>query len=391
MYDMNDRKLRFIVDGLNGTTNGVPREDGFDITVASEIMAILCLADSLADLKRRLARIVVAYTFEQEPVTAADLKAEGAMTALLKDALNPNLIQTLEGTPALVHGGPFANIAHGCNSVLATRLALELSDYVVTEAGFGADLGAEKFIDIKCRSAKLKPDAVVLVGTIRALKMHGGVTREKLGEENLEALTAGLPNLLRHVENVKNVFNLPVVVAINRFSADTEREIELVRSKCAELGVKAVLTNVWAEGGLGGVELAEEIVRLTSEQSDFCFAYELDATIEEKLQTIAKRVYRADGVELTGNARKQLAQLNSLGFDKLPICMAKTQYSFSDDPSLLGAPDNFVITVRNLKVSAGAGFIVALTGEVMTMPGLPRVPSAESIDVDADGKISGLF
>ncbi|HZW97284.1 MAG TPA: formate--tetrahydrofolate ligase [Bacillota bacterium] len=391
VVDMNDRQLRFIVDGLNGVSNGVPREDGFDITVASEIMAILCLADSLQDLKKRLASIVVAYTFDNKPVTAADLKAEGAMTALLKDAMNPNLVQTLEGTPAVVHGGPFANIAHGCNSVLATKFALEYADYVITEAGFGADLGAEKFLDIKCRVAGLKPDAVVIVGTIRALKMHGGVKKDKLKEEDLEALSKGIENLIQHVDNMKNVFGLPVVVAINRFTADTEREISLVQEKCSELDVNVALTDVWGQGGAGGIELAEQIIELCEEESNFTFAYELDSSIEDKLNDIAKRVYRADGVDLTPNARKQLAQLNELGFDRLPICMAKTQYSFSDDPALLGAPKNFTITVRNLKISAGAGFIVALTGEVMTMPGLPKIPSAESIDVADDGKISGLF
>lgn len=391
VVDMNDRQLRFIVDGLNGVSNGVPREDGFDITVASEIMAILCLADSLQDLKKRLASIVVAYTFDNKPVTAADLKAEGAMTALLKDAMNPNLVQTLEGTPAVVHGGPFANIAHGCNSVLATKFALEYADYVITEAGFGADLGAEKFLDIKCRVAGLKPDAVVIVGTIRALKMHGGVKKDKLKEEDLEALSKGIENLIQHVDNMKNVFGLPVVVAINRFTADTEREILLVQEKCTELDVNVALTDVWGQGGAGGIELAGQIIELCEEESNFTFAYDLDSPIEDKLNDIAKRVYRADGVDLTPNARKQLAQLNELGFDRLPICMAKTQYSFSDDPVLLGAPKNFTITVRNLKISAGAGFIVALTGEVMTMPGLPKIPSAESIDVADDGKISGLF
>ena len=391
VVDMNDRQLRFIVDGLNGTANGVPREDGFEITVASEVMAILCLADSLADLKQRLSRIVVAYTYDEKPVTAADLKAEGAMAVLLKEALNPNLVQTLEGTPALVHGGPFANIAHGCNSVLATKLAVDYADYVVTEAGFGADLGAEKFLDIKCRSAGLKPDAVVLVGTIRALKMHGGVEKDKLNTENLSALEAGMPNLLRHIDNIKNVFRLPVVVAINRFAADTEREIELVRSKCSEHGVGVALCEVWAQGGAGGIDLADEVMRLTETESDFSYAYDLDLPIETKLETIARRIYRADGVELTPNAKKQLQQLKALGFDRLPICMAKTQYSFSDDPKLLGAPEKFVVTVRNLKVSAGAGFIVALTGEVMTMPGLPRIPAAEKIDITPEGKISGLF
>ncbi len=391
VVDMNDRQLRFIVGGLNGVTNGVPREDGFDITVASEVMAILCLADSLADLKKRLADIVVAYTFDNQPVTAADLKAEGAMTALLKDALNPNLVQTLEGTPAVVHGGPFANIAHGCNSVVATKFALDYADYVVTEAGFGADLGAEKFLDIKCRTANLKPDAVVLVATIRALKMHGGVKKEDLAAENLTALEEGSINLLQHADNIQNVFGLPVVVALNRFHADTEKEIELIKNKCQQADIAVALCDVWAKGGAGGLELAQEIIRLVEEEANFTFAYELDDTIENKLNAIARKIYRADRVELTPNARKQMLQLNELGFDRLPICMAKTQYSFSDDPSLLGAPRDFAITVRNLKISAGAGFIVALTGEVMTMPGLPKRPSAESIDVSLDGKISGLF
>ena len=390
--DMNDRQLRNIVCGLGGRMQGVPREDGFDITVASEIMAVLCLASDIPDLKARLGRIVVAYTFDGKPVTASDLKAEGAMTALLKDALKPNLVQTLEGTPAFIHGGPFANIAHGCNSVMATRMAMRLGDYAITEAGFGADLGAEKFLDIKCRLAGLTPSAVVVVATVRALKNHGGVAKAELNEENLEALEKGLPNLLRHVDNIKNVYGLPCVVAINAFPTDTEAELALVEEKCRELGVNVALSEVWAKGGEGGVALAEEVVRLCEEESgDFRFAYEDDASIEEKLNCIACRVYHADGVELTTGARKQMKELEALGFGKLPICMAKTQYSFSDDPTKLGAPEGFTITVRNIKVSAGAGFLVALTGEIMTMPGLPKVPSAEKIDVDETGKITGLF
>ena len=389
--DMNDRQLRNIVCGLGGRMQGVPREDGFDITVASEIMAVLCLACDIPDLKARLGRIVVAYTFDGKPVTAADLKAEGAMTALLKDALKPNLVQTLEGTPAFIHGGPFANIAHGCNSVMATRMAMRLGDYAITEAGFGADLGAEKFLDIKCRLAGLTPSAVVVVATVRALKNHGGVAKADLNEENLAALEKGLPNLLRHVDNIKNVYGLPCVVAINAFPTDTAAELALVEEKCRELGVNVALSEVWAKGGEGGVALAEEVVRLCEEESDFRFAYEDDASIEEKLNCIACRVYHADGVELTAGARKQMKELEALGFDKIPICMAKTQYSFSDDPTKLGAPEGFTITVRNIKVSAGAGFLVALTGEIMTMPGLPKVPSAEKIDVDETGKITGLF
>ena len=391
--DMNDRQLRSIVNGLGGRTDGVPREDGYDITVASEIMAILCLASDIIDLKERLGRIIVGYTRDEKPITAADLKAQGAMAALLKDAIKPNLVQTLEHTPAFVHGGPFANIAHGCNSVIATKLALKLADYVVTEAGFGADLGAEKFLDIKCRMAGLKPDAVVIVATVRALKMHGGVPKTELGKENLEALEKGLPNLLRHVENITKVFKLPAVVAINAFPQDTKAELELVEKRCNELGVNVALSEVWAKGGEGGKALAQEVVRLCEQGSnkDFTYAYDLDMSIEEKIEAIAKKIYRASAVEFVGNAPKQLKTLTDLGFDKVPICMAKTQYSFSDDPTKLGAPENFKVTIRNLKISAGAGFIVALTGEIMTMPGLPKVPAAEKIDVDASGRISGLF
>ena len=389
--DMNDRQLRHIVNGLGGKAQGVPREDGFDITVASEIMAVLCLSSDITDLKERLARMIVAYTFDGKPVTAADLKAHGAMAALLKDALKPNLVQTLEGTPAFIHGGPFANIAHGCNSIMATRTALKMGDYVVTEAGFAADLGAEKFLDIKCRMAGLKPSAVVIVATVRALKYHGGVAKADLNNENLEALEKGLPNLLQHVNNVKTVFGLPCVVAINAFPTDTKAELDLVEAKCNELGVNVALSEVWAKGGEGGKALATEVVRLCEEPNNFDFTYPLDMSIEEKLETICKRIYHADGVVLTANAKKQAAQLTELGFDKLPICMAKTQYSFSDNAALLGAPKGFTVTVRNLKVSAGAGFIVALTGDIMTMPGLPKVPSAEKIDVDESGKISGLF
>ena len=389
--DMNDRQLRHIVNGLGGKAQGVPREDGFDITVASEIMAVLCLSSDITDLKERLARMIVAYTFDGKPVTAADLKAHGAMAALLKDALKPNLVQTLEHTPAFIHGGPFANIAHGCNSIMATRTALKMGDYVVTEAGFAADLGAEKFLDIKCRMAGLKPSAVVIVATVRALKYHGGVAKADLNNENLEALEKGLPNLLQHVDNVKNVFGLPCVVAINAFPTDTKAELDLVEAKCNELGVNVALSEVWAKGGEGGKALATEVVRLCDEPNNFDFTYPLDMSIEEKLETICKRIYHADGVVLTANAKKQAAQLTELGFDKLPICMAKTQYSFSDNAALLGAPKGFTVTVRNLKVSAGAGFIVALTGDIMTMPGLPKVPAAERIDVDATGKISGLF
>ena len=389
--DMNDRQLRNIVCGLGGRMQGVPREDGFDITVASEVMAVLCLASSIPDLKQRLGRMVVAYTFDGKPVTAADLKADGAMTALLKDALKPNLVQTLEGTPALVHGGPFANIAHGCNSAMATKMALKLADYTVTEAGFGADLGAEKFLDIKCRLAGLKPDAVVIVATVRALKNHGGVPKAELNAENLEALEKGIPNLLQHVENIKNVYGLPCVVAINAFPTDTAAELKLVEDKCRELGVNVALSEVWAKGGEGGKALAEEVIRLCDAPNSFTFAYDETASIEEKLADICKKIYHADGVVLTSGAKKQLTELKALSFDKLPICMAKTQYSFSDDQTLLGAPKGFTITVRNLKVAAGAGFLVALTGDIMTMPGLPKVPSAEKIDVDENGKITGLF
>ena len=389
--DMNDRQLRNIVDGLGGRLNGVPREDGFDITVASEIMAVFCLATDIMDLKARLARIIVGYTYDGRPVTAHDIKAEGAMTALLKDAIKPNLVQTLEHTPAFVHGGPFANIAHGCNSITATRMALKLGDYCVTEAGFAADLGAEKFLDIKCRMAGLKPDAVVIVATVRALKYHGGVAKADLNNENLEALEKGLPNLLQHVGNIKDVYGLPCVVAINAFPTDTKAELDMVEAKCRELGVNVALSEVWAKGGEGGKVLAEEVVRLCEEKNDFRFSYELDQTIEEKLNAIATKIYHADGVDLTPAARKQMAQLTELGFGNVPICVAKTQYSFSDDAKLLGAPKNFRITVRNLKISAGAGFIVALTGDIMTMPGLPKVPAAEKIDVDETGRISGLF
>ena len=389
--DMNDRQLRNVIDGLGGRMQGVPREDGFDITVASEIMAVLCLASDIPDLKARLARIVVAYTYDGKPVTAADLKAQGAMAALLKDALKPNLVQTLEGTPAFIHGGPFANIAHGCNSVMATRIAMKLGDYAVTEAGFGADLGAEKFLDIKCRLAGLTPSAVVVVATVRALKNHGGVPKAELNNENLEALEKGLPNLLQHVSNITNVYKLPCVVAINAFPTDTAAELKLVEDKCRELGVNVALSEVWAKGGEGGKALAEEVLRLCEQPNDFTFAYDVNDSIEKKLNDIAKNVYHADGVALTANARKQMAELEALGFDKLPICMAKTQYSFSDDPALLGAPSGFTVTVRNLKVSAGAGFLVALTGDIMTMPGLPKVPAAEKIDVDENGKITGLF
>lgn len=389
--DMNDRQLRNIVDGLGGRTNGTPREDGYDITVASEVMAILCMSSDIDDLKARIARIVIGYTYDEKPVTAGDLKAQGAMAALLKDALKPNLVQTLEHTPAFVHGGPFANIAHGCNSVMATKMALNLADYVVTEAGFGADLGAEKFLDIKCRTAGLQPSAVVIVATVRALKNHGGVAKADLNNENLEALEAGLPNLLQHVENITKVFKLPCVVAINAFPTDTKAELDLVEKKCKEYGVNVALSEVWAKGGEGGVALAEEVLRLCEQPNEFSYSYELDASIEEKINAIATKIYRADGVNYTANAKKQIAQLTALGFDKLPICMAKTQYSFSDDQNLKGAPKDFTITVRNVKVSAGAGFLVALTGEIMTMPGLGKTPSAEKIDVDSTGKISGLF
>ena len=389
--DMNDRQLRNVVDGLGGRMQGVPREDGFDITVASEVMAVLCLASSITDLKERLARIIVGYTYDDKPVTAGDLKAAGAMAALLKDALKPNLVQTLEGTPAFIHGGPFANIAHGCNSVMATRMALKLGDYAITEAGFGADLGAEKFLDIKCRMAGLTPDAVVVVATVRALKHHGGVAKTELNNENLEALEKGLPNLLRHVENITQVYGLPCVVAINAFPTDTKAELDLVERKCNELGVNVALSEVWAKGGEGGIALAEEVIRLCESENHVRFAYDTDTTIEEKLDAIVKKVYHGDGVALTANAKKQIRQLTDLGYGSLPICMAKTQYSFSDDQTLLGAPDGFTVTVRNVKVSAGAGFLVALTGDIMTMPGLPKVPAAEKIDVDENGKITGLF
>ena len=389
--DMNDRQLRFVVDGLGGKANGVPREDGYDITVASEIMAVFCLANGIKDLKERLSRIVVAYTYDDKPVTAGDIKAVGAMAALLKDALKPNLVQTLEGTPTFVHGGPFANIAHGCNSVTATKMALKLGDYVVTEAGFGADLGAEKFLDIKCRMANLKPRAVVVVATVRALKMHGGMAKTELNNENLVALEKGIPNLLRHVSNITNVYKLPCVVAVNRFPTDTDAEINLVIEKCKELGVNVRLSTVWADGGNGGIELAKEVVELCERKNDFTFSYELDKPIEEKIEAIVKKIYGGDGVIFTPNAKAQIKKLNEIGFGNLPICMAKTQYSFSDNPALLGAPTGFMVTVRNIKVSAGAGFIVALTGDIMTMPGLPKVPAAEKIDVDENGKISGLF
>ncbi len=389
--DMNDRQLRFIKIGLGGEKNGTPRDDGYDITVASEIMAVFCLASSITDLKERLSRIVVAYTRDDKPVTAGQLGAVGAMTALLKDALKPNLVQTLEGTPAFVHGGPFANIAHGCNSVIATRMAMKLADYAVTEAGFGADLGAEKFLDIKCRMADLKPDAVVVVATVRALKLHGGVAKTELGTENLEALERGLPNLLRHVSNVKNVYRLPCVVAVNRFPTDTDAEIDLVIEKCRELGVNVRLSTVWAEGGKGGIELAEEVVRLCESKNDFTFSYELGTTVEEKIDAIVRKVYGGDGVVFTDEAQAEIDRLTALGYGDMPVCMAKTQYSFSDDATKLGAPDGFTVTVRKIKVSAGAGFIVALTGNIMTMPGLPKVPAAERIDVDENGKISGLF
>lgn len=390
--DMNDRQLRFIVDGLGGKANGTPREDGFDITVASEIMAVLCLASSIADLKARLARIIVGYTYDDKPVTAGDLNAQGAMTALLKDALKPNLVQTLEGTPAFVHGGPFANIAHGCNSVMATRMALKLGDYTVTEAGFGADLGAEKFLDIKCRMAGLTPDAVVVVATVRALKMHGGLNKKELGTEDLAALEKGVPNLLRHVSNIKNVYKLPCVVAVNRFPTDTDKEIDFIIRKCRELGVNTVLSTVWAEGGKGGEELAREVVRLCEEEKgDFSFSYSDEMSLKEKINAVVTRIYGGDGVSFMPAAEKQLAQLEALGFGSCPVCIAKTQYSFSDDPAKLGAPENFTVTVKNVKVSAGAGFVVVLTGDIMTMPGLPKVPAAEKIDVDENGKIVGLF
>ena len=389
--DMNDRQLRFVIDGLGGSANGKPREDGYDITVASEIMAVLCLSSSISDLRERLARIIIGYNFKGEPVTARDLKAEGAMTALLRDALSPNLVQTLEATPALVHGGPFANIAHGCNSVLATRMAMKLGDYAVTEAGFGADLGAEKFLDIKCRAAGLTPSAVVVVATVRALKMHGGLEKTELATENLEALEKGIPNLLRHVSNIRDVYQLPSVVAVNRVPTDTDAELNLIIEKCRELGVNVALSTVWAEGGKGGEELAKEVVRLCELPNNFSFAYDDEDSLEEKITKIVTRVYRGKGIAIEPAAKKQIATLKALGLDKFPVCMAKTQYSFSDDQKLLGAPEGFTVTVRNVKISAGAGFIVVLTGNIMTMPGLPKVPAAERIDVADDGRIVGLF
>ena len=390
--DMNDRQLRFVTDGLGGRVNGVPREDGYDITVASEIMAVLCLSSSISDLKERLSRIIVGYTYDEKPVTAGELKAAGAMAALLKDAMKPNLVQTLEGTPAFVHGGPFANIAHGCNSVIATKTALKMGDYAITEAGFGADLGAEKFLDIKCRMAGLTPAAVVVVATVRALKMHGGLAKSELGAENLEALERGIPNLLRHVSNIKNVYKLPSVVAVNRFPTDTDAEINFIIEKCRELGVNVVLSTVWAEGGRGGEALAKEVIRLCEEEKgDFTFAYELCGTIEDKIEALVKKIYGGDGITVLPAAKKQIDALTALGFDKLPICVAKTQYSFSDDQTKLGAPDGFTVTIKNVRVSAGTGFVVVLTGDIMTMPGLPKIPAAEKIDVDENGKITGLF
>lgn len=389
--DMNDRQLRFVVDGLGGKTNGIPREDGYDITVASEIMAVFCLANDMRDLKERLGRIVVGYTYDDKPVTARDLKAVGAMAALLKDAIKPNLVQTLGGTPAFVHGGPFANIAHGCNSVIATRMALKAADYAITEAGFGADLGAEKFLDIKCRAAGLKPDAVVLVATVRALKMHGGALKNELADENLDALEKGLPNLMRHLDNITNVYRLPCVVAINRFPTDTDAEIDMVIEKCKSAGVNVKLSTVWADGGKGGTELAKEVVRLCEKENDFEFAYSLEGDIANRIETLVKKIYRGKGINISSAAEKQIAALEKQGYGNLPVCIAKTQYSFSDDPSLICAPENFIVNIKNVKVSAGAGFIVALTGDIMTMPGLPKVPAAENIDVDENGKISGLF
>lgn len=389
--DMNDRQLRFITDGQGGKFNGVERTDGYDITVASEVMAVLCLATSITDLKNRLGKIIVGYTYDDQPVTAHDLKAEGAMAALLKDAIKPNLVQTLEGTPALVHGGPFANIAHGCNSVVATKLAMKLADYTVTEAGFGADLGAEKFLDIKCRLLNKHPNAVVVVATIRALKMHGGLAKDELATQNLDALEKGLPNLLRHVSNIKNVYHLPTVVAVNRFSTDTDQEVELVINKCKELGVNVVLSTVWEKGGLGGIELAKEVVRLCEEKSDFSYSYSLDETIEEKILDVVKKIYGGANIKILKKAKEQIERLANQRFDKLPICIAKTQYSFTDDATIIGAPTDFTVTIRDVKISAGAGFIVVLTGKIMTMPGLPKVPAAEGIDVDENGKIHGLF
>ena len=390
--DMNDRQLRFVVDGLGGKVNGVPREDGFDITVASEIMAVLCLSNSISDLKDRLSRIIVGYTYDDKPVTAGELKAAGAMAALLKDAIKPNLVQTLEGTPAFVHGGPFANIAHGCNSVTATKMALKTADYAITEAGFGADLGAEKFLDIKCRAAGLTPSAVVVVATVRALKMHGGLDKKSLDTENLTALEKGIPNLLRHVSNIKNVYKLPCVVAVNRFPTDTDNEIGFIIEKCKKLGVNVVLSTVWADGGKGGEELAKEVVRLCEEEKgDFTYSYSLDGTIEDKIEAVVQKVYGGNGITVLPAAKKQIERLSGLGFSNLPVCIAKTQYSFSDNPALLGAPEDFTVTVKNVKISAGAGFIVVLTGDIMTMPGLPKSPAAERIDIDENGKITGLF
>ena len=390
--DMNDRQLRFVTDGLGGRVNGTPREDGFDITVASEIMAVFCLANSISDLKEKLARIVIGYTYDEKPVTAGDIGAVGAMTALLKDALKPNLVQTLEGTPAFVHGGPFANIAHGCNSIIATKMAMKLADYAITEAGFGADLGAEKFLDIKCRIGGLTPSAVVIVATVRALKMHGGMAKNELGNENLQALADGIPNLLRHVSNIKNVYKLPSVVAVNRFPTDTDAEIELIINECKKLGVNVVLSTVWAEGGKGGEALAREVVRLCEEEKgDFSYCYDTELSIVEKIEAIVKRVYGGNGITVLPSAMKQIATLEKYGYDKLPVCMAKTQYSFSDDMTKLGAPEGFTVTIKNVKVSAGAGFIVVLTGDIMTMPGLPKLPAALKIDVDESGKITGLF
>lgn len=389
--DMNDRQLRFIVDGLGGKANGTPREDGFDITVASEIMAILCLAENISDLKNRLAKIIVGYTYDSKPVYCSDLKAQGALAVLLKDAIKPNLVQTLEGTPAIIHGGPFANIAHGCNSVIATKTALKLGDYVVTEAGFGGDLGAEKFLDIKMRTANLKPSAVVVVATVRALKMHGGVKKTDLSTENLDALKKGMPNLLRHVKNMKNVYGLPCVVAVNAFPTDTQRELDLVIEECKKIGVNVKLSTVWANGGKGGEELAKEVVSLCEQKSHFKFAYELNCSIKEKINAVVTKIYGGKGVNYTSQAESEIKLLTELGFDKLPVCIAKTQYSFSDDASLLGAPEDFTITVKKVKISLGAGFIVVLTGDIMTMPGLPKIPSAEKIDITDDGKIVGLF
>ncbi len=389
--DMNDRQLRFVIDGLGGSANGVERKDGFDITVASEIMAVLCLASSLKDLKERLGKIIVAYTYDNKPVTAEQLKAHGAMAVLLKDAIKPNLVQTLEGTPAIIHGGPFANIAHGCNSVIATKTALYLSDYTITEAGFGADLGAEKFFDIKCRSAQLAPSAVVVVATVRALKMHGGLSKDELAKEDLIALERGIPNLLRHVANIKNVYNLPCVACINRFPTDTDAEIDFITNKCKELGVNTVLSTVWADGSKGGVALANEVVRLCEQKSEFHLAYEDDMSITQKIESVVKKVYGGEGICLSNEAKEQIQRLEELGFSHMPVCIAKTQYSFSDNPKLLGAPSGFVVSVKSAKVSAGAGFIVVLTGDIMTMPGLPKVPSAEKIDITDDGKIVGLF